>query len=212
MKIDFAGQELVLHHGGVLFWPRKSLLVVSDLHLEKGSHFARRGYFLPPYDSDETLTRLHELCRLFAPRRLLILGDGFHDEQGYARLGARERALFTELTHYDPIWIIGNHDAAFMPQGFAIFETYESHGLTFRHQAEEGMSAEISGHFHPKRAIQHKGAMLSRRCFIEDGRKLIMPAFGAYTGGLFVDDPALRCHFTAPPRTFVMGTQRMFAL
>lgn len=213
MKIDFAGHQLVLHHGGVMFWPQESLLVVSDLHLEKGSHYAGRGYFLPPYDSQETLERLHTLCRFFGGRRLLILGDGFHDHRGYQRLSPGARAMFEDLKRYDPIWITGNHDAEFMPQGFAIHDTYESHGLFFRHQAQPGATAEISGHFHPKRDILHKGALLSRRCFIEDGRKLMMPAFGAYAGGLRIDDPAIASLFRAEAtRSYLMGSHRLFAL
>lgn len=212
MKIIFSEHELVLHHAGVLLWPAEEMLVVSDLHLEKGSHFAKRGYFLPPYDSLETLQRLIRICEASACKRVLILGDCFHDNAGYERMGTEEKNLFHTLHDYDPIWIRGNHDAEFIPDNFEVYDEYESQGLTFRHETKTDATAEISGHFHPKLDVQHKGALISRRCFIEDGEKLILPAFGAYTGGLSVKDPVIRSRFAARPRAYVMGENRLFSV
>lgn len=212
MKIKFAEHDLWLDPSGILFWPDKSLLVVSDLHLEKGSHFARRGFFLPPYDSHETLERLHKICAVLRPEQLLILGDCFHDEKGFSRLPARSRALFDALLPLSPLWIYGNHDGEFVPPGFSAHKSYNLQGITFRHEAAASEPFEISGHFHPKVEIAHKKAFITRDCFIEDGNKLILPAFGSYTGGLSVTHPSISSHMNLPPRIYALGEQRIFFL
>lgn len=212
MKIKFCNHDFFLHHQGALLWPAERMLIVSDLHLEKGSHYAQRGYFLPPYDSIHTLRRLRQLCEITSCERVLILGDCFHDNYGYERLGIEEKELFHSLHAYDPIWIRGNHDADFIPERFEVYDEYKSHGLIFRHEAQSNEAGEISGHFHPKIDIRYKDAVLSRRCFIEDGRKLILPAFGAYTGGLSAKDPAINELFPHPPRIYALGDQKIYNL
>lgn len=213
MKLFFGGSVFELHPAGVLLGPAQDMLIVSDLHLEKGSHFARRGFFLPPYDSRDTLERLLGLCESTNAKRLLILGDGFHDAQGFDRLGDKDRALFAELTHFNPVWIIGNHDKEFVPAGFEVREDWQEGFIMFRHQADPAASAfEISGHYHPKADIQYKGERFSRDCFIEDGRKLILPAFGAYTGGLSVSDPAIRSLFGAEFMMHLVGNSKIISL
>jgi len=123
MKINVNGEEIILHHSGVAFWPKHKMLIVSDLHLEKGSHFAMRGFFLPPYDSTETLDRLRVVCDEFDTQRLIILGDCFHDDGGFDRLPSAAREAFNGLLRYDPIWIKGNHDGDFVPPGFYFLYT-----------------------------------------------------------------------------------------
>lgn len=210
MKISFGGHEFMLYPAGVLFWVEKSMLIVTDLHLEKGSHFAQKGYFLPPYDTRETLHRLHEIIQALTPRQILILGDTFHDVGGYARLELEERRLFDALLPYKPLWITGNHDGDFVPQGFSAYKSFIMEGITFNHQAEEKAQNEISGHYHPKVNILHKKTRISRACFIEDGNKMILPAFGAYTGGLCVSNPSIARHFTNP-RLYAIGN-KVYAL
>lgn len=210
MNIDFGNQKFWLDPSGILFWPDKSLLVVADLHLEKGSHFASRGFFLPPYDSHETLERLHQVCRELAPRQILILGDCFHDENGHARLLDKSRTFFDALLAYNPIWVYGNHDGDFVPTGFVAYETYELGNIVFRHEASSGSSNEISGHFHPKIDIAHKNALISRDCFIEDGHKMILPAFGSYTGGLSIEHPSIAVHMNDDRRVYVLGDKKIF--
>ena len=197
MNVTIAGQTLHLHPSGVALWRDHQIAVVSDLHLEKGSHFARRGFFIPPYDSHDTLKRLLEMCQAEQIKQLILLGDCFHDPKGYARLDAQARKLFETLRTFDPVWIKGNHDRDFVPPGFTPYHSYTLDGLTFVHEAEIGRDTheggEVSGHFHPKAAIVHKGARIDRPCFVEDGSRLIMPAFGSYTGGLYIDQPPI-CH------------------
>lgn len=208
MKIHFGGHDLYLHPSGALYWPSEKLLVVSDLHLEKGSHFALKGLFLPPYDSHHTLLLLIEVMRQISPARLLLLGDAFHDAKGHARMGAKERGLFDTLRAFDPVWIRGNHDGDFVPDGFLGLEEYALRGLTFRHELSDGGMHEISGHFHPKVEIGRSG----RPCFIENGHKMIMPAFGAYTGGLFITHQAITAHMGTNSRIYALGNQKVYAI
>lgn len=208
MKVTFGGHDVFLHPSGAMYWPAESLLVVSDMHLEKGSHFALKGFFLPPYDSHHTLSMLLEVIRLVDPSRLLFLGDAFHDEKGHARLGNDERALFDSLVSLKPVWIHGNHDRGFVPPGFDGMEQYELRGLVFRHEATQTGRNEISGHFHPKVEVGRSGCP----CFIENGVKMIMPAFGAYTGGLFVSHPAIAAHMPGNPCIYALGSQKVYAI
>ncbi len=212
MKLSFGGHELMMHASGVLYWPDREMLIVSDLHLEKGSSFARRGFFLPPYDSDETLRRLLAVCATLAPKRLVLLGDSFHDEQGYQRLSQDAINLFSELYRFDPVWVVGNHDGAFVPGGFEVHRDFVVDGLTFRHEAEEDGQFEISGHYHPKADIIHKGARVSVRCFVENGQRLVMPSFGAYTGGLAVSHPSIRALFPQGHTLHVLSSTRVISL
>lgn len=210
--IVFAGHMLSLHPSGALFWPARRMLIAADLHLEKGSHYAARGYFLPPYDTHKTLLRLLDVIREMQAENLLILGDCFHDPAGYERLSAKDRDLFGKLGALKPLWIRGNHDGDFVPPGFASHDAYEMDGLVFRHEAAPGAEGEISGHFHPKALIAHRGERIARPCFIEDGKRLILPAFGTYTGGLFIDDPAIASLFGDDVRLYLLGRHKIFAL
>lgn len=211
MKITFGNQKFLLHPSGIMFWPDQSLLIVSDLHLEKGSHFARRGFFLPPYDSHETLERLHGVIQELSPQKILFLGDCFHDSEGYSRLPHKERLLFDQLLSYNPVWIHGNHDGGFVPNGFSAHDVYTLKEITFLHQATPEGKLEISGHFHPKADILHKGAVITRPCFIEDGNKMILPAFGAYTGGLSVQHPSITGLMQGESHIYILGKNRVYS-
>ena len=210
MKIDFAGQELILDASGMAFWPAHHIGMVSDLHLEKGSHFAARGYFLPPYDSHDTLKRLLGVCYAQSIKQLIILGDSFHDPKGYERMDEAARELLNQLLVFNPVWIMGNHDADFVPDNFVACDEFKLDGITFRHQAISQKDFEISGHFHPK--IMLKDGRLQRDCFVTDGNKLILPAFGAYTGGLSVESPEIRSLFKTTPDIYALGENRIYRL
>ncbi|HEU4838688.1 MAG TPA: ligase-associated DNA damage response endonuclease PdeM [Micavibrio sp.] len=212
MIISFGGHDFFLHHSGALFWPSESMLIVSDLHLEKGSHFARRGFFLPPYDSHYTISRLADVCQELQCKKLLLLGDAFHDEKGFGRLGKRERAMFKSLLAFHPIWIRGNHDRDFVPEGFYAADIYAHKGITFRHETAPDALLDISGHFHPKVDITNGQKRLSSHCFIEDGQKMIVPAFGAFTGGLDITDPAIRRLLRPNYRIYPLGKTRVYRM
>lgn len=180
---------------GALFWPEQGIMVVADLHLEKGSSYARGHQFLPPYDSRETIDRLAATLRRFAPKRVICLGDSFHDRAAADRLDAGERDRLTRMiAAQDWVWIAGNHDPA-PPRdlgGVVMAEVTVNH-LTFRHQPEgrELAPGEIVGHFHPKASIATAARRVTGRCFAIDASRAILPAFGAYAGGLDVLDPAI---------------------
>ena len=210
-----AGTDLLADCAGALYWVEESLLAVADLHLEKGSSFARRGMLLPPYDTTETLARLARLITRHAPRIVVTLGDNFHDGEGPARLSAADRASLVALQRgRDWVWIAGNHDpepAAGIGGTFAA--TVSIGALTFRHEpARDAPDGEISGHLHPVARIVQRGRAVSRRCFAADTKRVVMPAFGAYTGGLNVRDRAFLAVFGARSFTaHMLGERRLYA-
>ncbi len=207
IAISVAGATLAADPAGALFWAEQSLLVVSDLHLEKGSFYAARGVHLPPYDSRTTLGRLAVLTDRYKPARVIALGDSFHDRAAAERLCEADCQAICRLTEAcDWIWIIGNHDPE-PPTAFGgrIEETVRLGPLTFRHEPRIGETAEIAGHLHPCASLRMRGRTLRRRCFVCDGTRLIMPAFGAYTGGLDVFDPAYDGLFTDGFRAWLLG-------
>jgi len=200
---------------GVLYWPDEGLLVVADLHLEKGSSFARRGQLLPPYDTTETLQRLARLIAHYAPRTVITLGDNFHDGGGHARLSPNDRESLAALQRgRDWIWITGNHDPE-PAQGIGgtFADTIAFGALIFRHKpSRDAPDGEIAGHLHPVARVAQRGRAVSRRCFATDGKALVMPAFGAYTGGLNIRDRAFAAVFGA--RKFsahMLGDGRLYA-
>ena len=212
LDVDLGPEHLRLDPGGALLWPAQRLMAVADLHLEKGSAAAARGSLLPPWDSAATLDRLAQLLRQHRPEVTVLLGDSFHDRAGAARLGAEDRARLVRMAQATRlVWVLGNHDPeapADLP-GDAMAE-FGLGGLVFRHQARPGAVREVSGHFHPKASIPARGATVSRPCFVADGQRLILPALGAYAGGLDVHDPAIASLFPDGGRVFLLGQGRLF--
>jgi len=207
--------DVALHAdpAGALYWPDEGLLVVSDLHLEKGSSFARRGMLLPPYDTAATLSRLARVIAHYAPRIVVALGDNFHDGGGPARLSDEDRAQLSALQRgREWIWITGNHD----PEpadgiGGVFYETLTRGALTFRH-LPSGRPGDVCGHLHPLARISHRGRVVSRACFAADATRLVMPAFGAFTGGLNVRDAAFADLFgTLTFTAHMLGADRLYA-
>ncbi|MBV8687128.1 MAG: ligase-associated DNA damage response endonuclease PdeM [Alphaproteobacteria bacterium] len=194
VRFSFCGHEMLALPQGALFLPGRRALLLADLHLEKASWFARLGQMLPPYDSIATLADLTALAVSTGAEEIWCLGDSFHDRFGCERLPARAREMLTALTAATRwTWITGNHDSGILDHcGGRIVEEAEVNGLLLRHEAEPGETRpEISGHFHPKLRITHRGRRVSRRCFVATERKLILPAFGALTGGLDADHPEI---------------------
>jgi DNA ligase-associated metallophosphoesterase len=207
--IGVFGVVLEAYPEGALWWDHERLLVVADLHLEKGSSFARRGQMLPPYDTAETLARLQRLVARLNPRTVACLGDSFHDGGGAERLSPRDRlSLATLQAGRDWVWVAGNHDPE-APVGLmgTHAETMTVGPLTFRHEPTAGRAeGEISGHLHPSATVAGRGRSVRRRCFAGDGYRLVMPAFGAYAGGLDVFHAAFAGLFaTAGFRVFMLG-------
>lgn len=209
------GAELVADCAGVLVWPRERVLIVADLHLEKGSAFAARGMLLPPYDTGDTLARLGAVIARHDPRLVIALGDNFHDGGGPARLASDDRAALAALQRgRDWIWITGNHDpepAAGIGGSFA--SVLAVGPLVFRHEPTEGKAdGEIAGHLHPSARISRRGRAVVRRCFASNGKRIVMPAFGAYAGGLNIRDRAFaRVFDTLDFTAHLLGTNRIYA-
>ena len=192
--IRLNGAELVADLTGALWWPARRTLVVADLHLEKGSSHAARGRLLPPYDTAATLQRLAAALARYRAERVVCLGDSFHDGNAVGRLAAGDAAALRRLMDGRTwVWISGNHDAdTAAALGGAVHDELVLGPLVFRHAAATSAHGEVSGHYHPKATIAGRGRRVSAPCFVADGRRLILPAFGAYTGGLDVHDPAIR--------------------
>lgn len=197
--LEFAGQELVLLKTNALYWPSERALLVSDLHLEKGSWYARTGQMLPPYDSRETLERIADAVKLTGARRVITLGDNFHDEAGTHRLDPYAAGMLEGLIRaLDWIWITGNHDET-MPRAFGaqVMEEMEVSGITLRHEAIPGETRpELSGHYHPKMRVRVRNRHIARPCAVISrargaGDRMIAPAFGAYTGGMDAGAPEI---------------------
>jgi hypothetical protein len=194
VPFSFAGHDLAALPDGALFWPARRALIVADLHFEKASWFASFGQMLPPYDSAATLSALESAVAAVAPDEIWCLGDSFHDSRGCERLPAAEQARLRALTaRHRFVWVIGNHDHAMAdPCGGEIADEAEIGGLVLRHEADpQEMRPELSGHFHPKLRIRIRGRLVSRRCFVATGNKLVLPAFGALTGGLDIHHPEI---------------------
>jgi DNA ligase-associated metallophosphoesterase len=214
-ELEVNGEGLALDPLGALFWPAERTLVFADLHFEKGSAYAPSGQMLPPYDTRTTLKRIAALVAHYAPMRIIALGDSFHDRAAADRLDVEERTLLASLAqNRDWIWIAGNHDPT--PPSWlsgSVCEEAAIGALVFRHEpAGSRAEGEIAGHLHPCKSFTRRGASVRRRCFVSDGARMVMPAFGAYTGGLDVRDRAVRQLFGADFLAYVLGTQRIYAV
>jgi hypothetical protein len=186
--IQLLDAELVALACGAAWWPAEATLIVADLHFEKGSSFARRGALVPPFDTAATLARLAATIEARAPARVISLGDAFHDGFGPERLNEADRAALARLqAGREWIWIVGNHDArAVGDVGGAWVEELSIGALTFRHEPRRGAVGEVAGHLHPAARVKVAAGTVRRHCFAGDGTRLILPAYGAYAGGLDV--------------------------
>ncbi|MEM7172805.1 MAG: ligase-associated DNA damage response endonuclease PdeM [Pseudomonadota bacterium] len=208
------GVELIVDISGAVVWPERSLMMVADLHLEKGSAFAVHGRLLPPYDTRTTLNNLLQTIEKYEIKSVVCIGDSFHDERAADRLCPADQDALQALTgRCDWTWICGNHDPA-PPENWGghVAEELTLGPLTLRHEAASNCaSGEISGHYHPKAAVRVRQRRLSGRCAISDGRRMILPAFGAYTGGLSVLDSAISDLFPAGFEVRLLGRNSVFA-
>lgn len=194
IPLSFAANHFQASPAGAVFWPAQRAILVADLHLEKASWFAQLGQMLPPYDSLATLQALAEEIERTHAKRLYCLGDSFHDRFGCERLPDAARELLLRLTsQFDWVWIVGNHDPGFADHcGGRIEDECGVGGIVLRHEAIAGEPRpEMSGHFHPRLRLSLKGRSVSRRCFVAGRDKLILPAYGALTGGLDARHPEI---------------------
>jgi DNA ligase-associated metallophosphoesterase len=215
-EIAVAGTMLVADPAGALYWPDERLIAVADLHLEKGSAFATRGVLLPPYDTTATLARLARLIELYSPALVVALGDSFHDGGGPARMPEVSRTALTVLQRgRDWLWLAGNHDPD-PPHGVGgrVAAELAIGPLTFRHEPSPyPVDGEVAGHLHPSARVAQRGRGVARRCFAADAKRMVMPAFGAYAGGLNIRDRAFVALFGALSFTaHLLGAGRLYAI
>lgn len=214
--IRLAGRQVVLDHSGAAWLPDSGDLLVADLHFEKGSAFAARGQgMLPPYDTADTLRRLERVCARVRPKRVVCLGDTLHDLAGEVRMSEGDRNRLARLVaRQDWVWVAGNHDPV-PPADFggAAVAELRVGDIMLRHDAETEVAmsgGEIIGHYHPKAAVRVRGRRISGRCFATDGRRLVMPAFGAFAGGLNVREPAIADLLSGDFRVHMIGKAGLF--
>ncbi len=215
LAMGMRGAELVMRCSGALWLAAERMLIVADLHLEKGSSYAARGQMLPPYDTRETLRRLEAEVAALAPATVVLLGDTFHDRRSEDRLAGddaeRLRALAVGRAL---VWVVGNHDAdgpRALP-GETADEILVA-GLILRHEPQAGTQpGEVAGHLHPAAKVRAPRGTVRRRCFVTDGERMILPAFGAYAGGLNVRDAAFAGMFVRPPLAGALGATRVRAV
>lgn len=216
LSFELAGHRLFAHCSGALYLPDFDTLVVSDLHFEKGSAYARSGQMLPPYDTRETLRRLTTVIAHFDPSCVIALGDSFHDLDAAGRMASADREALKGLVSQRErwIWIEGNHDPE-PPEdlGGEVLHTLELGRLILRHEPAQGEAVgEICGHLHPCAKVRGQGRSVRRFAFATNGKRLILPAFGAYTGGLNVCDAAIVEVFGAVPGVLMLGRERVHAI
>ena len=212
--LSLCGATLVADCSGAIYWPAERTLLVADLHLEKGSSYAQSGTLLPPYDTRETLARLGSVIARCEPARVVALGDSFHGPGAADRIAADDLASLQALQKgRDWIWLAGNHDPAISARaGGHVADELEIAGLTLRHAPAEGEAThEIAGHLHPAAKLAMYGTTIRRPCFVGNGQRLVMPAFGAFTGGLNVLDPAFSALFPGGDiAVWMLGRARLY--
>jgi DNA ligase-associated metallophosphoesterase len=215
LRTRLRAAEALLRCSGALWLAAERALVVADLHLEKGSSYAARGQMLPPYDTRETLIRLAAEVEALSPAVVILLGDTFHDRRSETRLADDDAERLRDLARGRTlIWVVGNHDAD-GPRALPgeIADELALAGLALRHEPRAGLQPlEVSGHLHPVARVKAAGGSVRRRCFITDAERLILPAFGAYAGGLNVCDPAFAGLFARPPLAGALGRDRVHAV
>jgi DNA ligase-associated metallophosphoesterase len=210
--ISLAGEQVIPDLSGAAWLPDFKALIIADIHLEKGSSYLLRGVPLPPFDSRETLTRINAVVARLNPQRIIALGDSFHDPSADQRMDPNERAQLGRLVgDHDWIWIIGNHDPAPPDSlGGTICHEFALGGLTLTHEPSACVPGQVAGHLHPVAKITAQGRSLRRRCFVSDGQQLVLPAFGAYTGGLNVLDRAFAPLFAPRFHAWMIGVDAIY--
>lgn len=224
LRVLIEGEPCLLRCSGALYVIGHDVLIAADLHLEKGSAYAARGQMLPPYDSAATLERLEAEVAELNPARVVLLGDSFHDRGSIPRMAAGDRERLERMARgRDWLWLEGNHDReALLDQiGGAdldrlpgtVVGTMSLGALRLVHEPRPGdQPGEVAGHLHPAARVAAYSRSVRRPCFVTDGHRVVLPAFGAFTGGLNVRDPAIAGLFGEAPIAAALGRDRVHAL
>lgn len=212
-RLRVNGEDLLLDPSGAAFFPAEGALVLADIHFEKGTAYGRSGQFLPPYDTRAMLRRIEKLFAQYRPAQVIALGDSFHDGKAGERLDSEEVAKVSALTRATRwIWVEGNHDPdppAWL--GGSVAREIVLGGLVFRHIPNDfNARGEVAGHIHPAVRLSRQGLSVRRRCFVSDGLRLLLPAFGAYAGGLDVRDGAVQALFEKGYAVYALGKEKVY--
>ena len=191
--INFNNHKFQISKEGILFWIDKQIAIISDLHLEKGSSFGSYRQFLPPYDSEETLKKIFKATKNHEIKKIILLGDTFHDKNAFDRMSEKVFILFKSLIEkYEVIFILGNHESKFEIGGINFLNEYVIDDIHFIHQALPTSIFQISGHFHPVASVKSSIKKITAKCLLHTNNHIIMPSFGQYTGGLNINNPVFK--------------------
>ena len=193
-RFFIAENELVAMPSGALWWPAQSILCVSDLHFGKSNRLARKGHsWMPPYENQDTLLRLEKDLDTTNTKKIICLGDSFDDNEASRSLPPDEVLWITRMqAGKEWVWISGNHDPSPKNLGGSFLQSLKIEKLNFQHIANAEKCCEISGHYHPKIKVKLQGQSFTKHCFLVDENRVIMPAYGTYTGGLYCNSEPLR--------------------
>ena len=209
--INFRNHRLHICKEGVLFWLDKKVAIVSDLHLEKGSSYASNGQYLPPYDSEETLKKLLNILDNYKVKKVILLGDTFHDKDSFNRMASKARSLFEELIkYYTVIFILGNHENKMKIDTIQFYREYVIDDLYFLHEASKRNIPQISGHFHPVASINAGSKKITAKCIIHTDLNLILPSFGEFTGGLNIKNKIFKTFFKRKYKIYILGKKSIY--
>ena len=213
MIVNFRKNRLTLNSDGSIFWAKEKTLILGDLHLEKSTFFGPYGNYLPPYDSLETLLKLTNSINNNTVETIILLGDIFHDANGYSRLKNKERKIFDFICKKNKIiWILGNHDNGFAPDNVHSCRTYKMNNITFSHILTKGINFEISGHYHPKVSFFYRRQKITRPCFLYSKNKIILPSYGTYTGGLNIESKVYKKIFDKDYKAYALGNKNVISV
>ena len=191
--INFNNHKFQISKEGILFWFDKQIAIIADLHLEKGSSFGPSGQFLPPYDSEETLKKIFKATKNHKIKKIILLGDTFHDKNAFDRMSEKVFILFKSLIEkYEVIFILGNHESKFEIGRINFLNEYVIDDIHFIHQALPTSIFQISGHFHPVASVKSSIKKITAKCLLHTNNHIIMPSFGQYTGGLNINNPVFK--------------------
>ena len=191
--INFNNHKFQISKEGILFWIDKQIAIISDLHLEKGSSFGSSRQFLPPYDSEETLKKIFKATKNHEIKKIILLGDTFHDKNAFDRMSEKVFILFKSLIEkYEVIFILGNHESKFEIGGINFLNEYVIDDIHFIHQALQTSTFQISGHFHPVASVKSSIKKITAKCLLHTNNHIILPSFGQYTGGLNINNPVFK--------------------
>ena len=209
--LNFKNHKFKISKEGILFWFEEKTAIVSDLHLEKGSGFGIAGQFLPPHDSEETLTKLLNTLKKYNITKVILLGDTFHDKNALSRMSQRVLILFeTFIKKYEVIFVLGNHEIDMKLENIKFVNEYVIDGIHFIHQESQNNTYQISGHYHPVATLRTGSKKITRKCFIQQKYNLILPSFGIYTGGLNIKNRIFKEMFKKEPNVYFLGKRSVY--